>query len=227
MRKIDFSNYNTLTIIGNSNYYKNPFIIKDKISISPGEITTIEGDSGVGKTSFCQLLMLSQYREKIGNKIIFRLQNEMKFIKSKIYLGSLFCLNSQNLLIDGISALEFLEYANPKNKKQIPEVISYLFNENIADNILSKNYNLNDLSGGEFQRLLIARTIISDLKFVFLDETTSGLDNTNEIKCINYLRNQKIGILIISHKGISSNYAKYRYKLIRNENKIDIESISK
>ena len=225
LRKINFRKYNTLSIIGNSNYYKNPFIIKDRISISPGEITTIEGDSGVGKTSFCQLLMLSQYKEKIGNNIIFRLQNEMKFIKSKNYLGSLFCLNSQNLLIDGITALEFLEYANPKNKKQIPEVISYLFNENISDNILSKNYNLNDLSGGEFQRLLIARTIISDLKFVFLDETTSGLDNTNELRCIDYLRNKNIGILIISHKGISKKYANNRYLLRRKEDKIEIENI--
>mgnify|MGYP001313008858 CR=1 FL=1 len=225
LRKINFRKYNTLSIIGNSNYYKNPFIIKDRISISPGEITTIEGDSGVGKTSFCQLLMLSQYKEKIGNNIIFRLQNEMKFIKSKNYLGSLFCLNSQNLLIDGITALEFLEYANPKNKKQIPEVISYLFNENISDNILSKNYNLNDLSGGEFQRLLIARTIISDLKFVFLDETTSGLDNTNELRCIDYLRNKNIGILIISHKGISKKYANNRYLLKRKEDKIEIENI--
>ena len=91
--------------------------------------------------------------------------------------------------------------------------------------ILSKNYNLNDLSGGEFQRLLIARTIISDLKFVFLDETTSGLDNTNELRCIDYLRNKNIGILIISHKGISKKYANNRYLLRRKKGKIEIENI--
>lgn len=218
--------YNTKLIVeGNSDYLKIPFYIKDKIIISSGEITTIEGESGIGKTTFSQLLMLSIFNDQSSNILKFKLQNKIIFDNNQKYLGSLFCLNAQNLLVDGITIYEFLESVNPNKTKEISKVLSDLFNKSMVISIIEKRKKLTELSGGEFQRILIARTILSDAKFVFLDETTSGLDNKNELKSIELLRKKNIGILIISHKGVAKEIAKNRYVLLSKEHKINIEKI--
>ena len=137
-------------------------------------------------------------------------------------MGSLFCLNAQNLLVDGITAFEFLESVNPLKANQISNVLLDLFNKKMVISIINKQKKLTELSGGEFQRILIARTILSNAKFVFLDETTSGLDNINELKSIKLLKEKNIGILIISHKGIAKKYAKNRYILLKLEKEINV-----
>ena len=215
----------SLIIEGNSNYFKIPFYINDAITISPGEITTIEGDSGIGKTTFCQLLMLSKLKDKSENAFKFKLQNKISLDNKNIYLGSLFCLNAQSLLVDGISVYEFLESVNPSKAHEIPIVLSELFNKNMVISIIEKKKQLTELSGGEFQRILILRTILSEARFVFLDETTSGLDNLNELKSINLLREKDIGVMIISHKGIAKKYAKNRYRLLNINNQIIVEKL--
>ena len=135
--------------------------------------------------------MLAKFKKRLDKNILFNLQNKIQFDDLEI-LGSLFCINTQNLLIDGISALEFLESAIKINKKGLKEVFSNLFNKKIVNSIISNELNLNNLSGGEFQRLLNSSgSIISNAKFVFLDETTSGLDDANELKCINLFAESK------------------------------------
>ena len=141
--------------------------------------------------------MLSIFNDQSSNILKFKLQNKVIFDNNQKYLGSLFCLNAQNLLVDGITIYEFLESVNPSKSKEISKVLSALFNKSMVISIIEKRKKLTELSGGEFQRILIARTILSDAKFVFLDETTSGLDNENELKSIDLLRKKNIGILII------------------------------
>tara|TARA_A100001011_G_scaffold130388_1_gene137377 strand:+ start:5627 stop:7294 length:1668 start_codon:yes stop_codon:yes gene_type:complete len=223
--EIEIPNKSILRITGKSCYFKIPFNILDEIRISSGEITTIEGESGIGKTTFCNLLMLSKFITKTDDYSKFELEDNISFEDDKKYLGSLFCLNSQNLLVDGITAYEFLESANPSKRNEISRVLQNLFGKDMVISITEKRKKLTELSGGEFQRLLIARTIISNAKFVFLDETTSGLDNANELKSIELLIQENIGILIISHKGIAKKYAKNRYKLCKLEKQINIESV--
>ena len=220
--RIKISDNSRLLIKGKSNYFEIPFHIKDEIEISSGEITTIEGDSGIGKTTFCQLLMLSKFEYNSFENFKFNLHNKIKLDNNPEYLGSLFCLNAQNLLIDGITVYEFIESVNPSKRKEIENVLLDLFSKKMVISIIEKRKKLTELSGGEFQRILIARTILSKAKFVFLDETTSGLDKANELKSIELLREKNIGILIISHKGIAKRYAKNRYKLIKIENSINI-----
>ncbi len=223
--KIKIPENSELIVNGSSHYLSLPFYIKDEIVISSGEITTIEGESGIGKTTFSNLLMLSTFNNRSSSIFKFSLQDNIKFDNNQKYLGSLFCLNAQNLLVDGITIFEFLESVNPSKREVIPNVLSQLFNNNMVISIIEKRKKLTELSGGEFQRILIARTILSGSKFVFLDETTSGLDNKNELRSIELLREKNIGILIISHKGIAKTFAKNRYILLNKDNKINVEKI--
>lgn len=70
-------------------------------------------------------------------------------------------------------------------------------------------------SGGELQRIAIARAIYKDGQMMILDEATSALDSKNEINIINRIKkkfNNKI-IIIISHKQKLINSCDYKIKL--------------
>lgn len=60
--------------------------------------------------------------------------------------------------------------------------------------------NGSNFSGGQGQRLAIARAIVKKPTFLILDESTSSLDSINEIQIYKNLRKMKITLLIISHR---------------------------
>ena len=70
-------------------------------------------------------------------------------------------------------------------------------------NITFKNKNLSDLSGGEFQRVLIARAIAKQPNFLVLDEPVQGVDFKGEIALYELIKKiseeLNCGILLISH----------------------------
>lgn len=76
---------------------------------------------------------------------------------------------------------------------------------------LSQRY-YSELSGGEKQRVLIARALAQDTRYIFLDESLSQLDINHQIDIMQLLRSinqsQGKGILIISHNlNLAANYA--------------------
>jgi subfamily B ATP-binding cassette protein MsbA len=76
--------------------------------------------------------------------------------------------------------------------------------DEFAERIDSENFKslkINNLSGGQIQRVGIARTLYKDADVIFFDEPTSALDNTNKnffIKQIQEIKKDKI-IIIVSH----------------------------
>lgn len=83
-----------------------------------------------------------------------------------------------------------------KDNKKILEISKLL---NIT-NIL--NTNINDLSGGQKQRINIAKSLILDIKYLILDEPTTGLDpkSREELQDILMtLHNQGVTIIVVSH----------------------------
>ena len=66
-----------------------------------------------------------------------------------------------------------------------------------------KSNNLRDLSGGEFQRVLLARAIAKKPDFLVLDEPVQGVDFTGEVALYSLIKeiseNLNCGILLISH----------------------------
>jgi len=60
------------------------------------------------------------------------------------------------------------------------------------------------LSGGQLQRLAIARAIVTKPKYLFLDEATSALDIITETKILNNIRALGITIVCVAHRLISA-----------------------
>lgn len=167
-----------------------------------GNIYLIKGDSGKGKSTFLNLLMglikfnrgnIYYNNKKFDNFNNYSWFNIISFVPQKMTL-----LN--NNLKDNIT----FSFNDNYDKKKYLEVLKNL---NIYDEFFDrKNEIINEytsnLSGGQAQRIGLARALYRNSQVIFLDEPTSNLDEMNEIKFLNLvagLKKDKI-IIIISHK---------------------------
>ena len=165
--------------------YNNINVLYDiNLKIKNNQITTIVGPSGAGKTTLLQILGTlnkpDDYKNsslEIDNIDIFKLKNNAlsKFRNKKI--GFIFQFHE---LLPEFSALE--NVCIPKlisgeslNKSRI-EGIELLSDLGLKNRI---NHKPSELSGGEQQRVAVARALINNPKIIFADEPTGNLDSEN------------------------------------------------
>ena len=153
-------------------------------------MTAIVGKSGEGKSTILKLINknydVSDGKILIDNNDINDLSEET--IKNNISVVS------QSPYIFNLSIKENIKLANSKatddeivavcKKVQIHNFIMNL--ENGYDTLVGENGVI--LSGGQKQRLAIARALIKKSKIILLDEATSSLDNNNQEKIKNILK---------------------------------------
>lgn len=129
--------------------------------ISHGEILTILGSNGAGKSVLLKTL--------IG---FLPYEGTVTWDK-KYKIGYLPQGLNQLLAKDlPLTVEDFFGLKNPAPKKE--EVIQYLSLVGLAENVLQKITG--NLSGGEFQRVLMAWVLIGQPEILFLDEPTTGID---------------------------------------------------
>lgn len=180
----------------------NVTILKDiSLELRKGEVTVLFGPSGCGKTTLCRNLSLLDYPNKgeieiFGSTYSFPAKKKFEnlpypqigFVYQQLFLWP-HLTNKQNILFA-------LENKNENRQKQFDELIEQL---EIIDII--ERYP-NEVSIGQKQRVAIARTLILNPDFVFLDEITSALDIVQTkkiIALIEKLKNKGVGTLIVTH----------------------------
>ncbi len=160
----------------------------------------VVGPSGSGKTTFMNLLL---GRNNCYTGDIF--YNEMDI--KEISLDSLFEITSfveQNVFVFDDSIINNITMYSNVNEELLDEVIDKAgLKELIKEK--GKNYRCGEngcnLSGGEKQRVSIARALIKKSQLLLLDEATSALDNeTSELIIINLLKIDNIIKIMITHK---------------------------
>ena len=124
----------------------------------------------------------------------------------------------------------FGEDENLINKNQLNSVIEM---SDLGDFVKSLPYGLDTnigekglkISGGQIQRIGIARALYLNPEFLLLDEPTSSLDSASEMQIYQTIKNlkDKVTILIISHKGNMKNICDKVYKLDNKKLKIENE----
>ena len=152
------------------------------LEIKPQEKISLVGSSGSGKSTLFQLLM--RFYDVNSGSILINDHNISNLaIKD---LRDLFSYISQDSFIFSGTVFENIAYAdNNVSREQVEKIIAE--NEALAfinDLPLKLDSFVGEkgikLSGGEKQRISIARAIIKDSPILLLDEATSALDNKNE-----------------------------------------------
>tara|TARA_B100000676_G_scaffold312701_1_gene388302 strand:- start:3535 stop:4203 length:669 start_codon:yes stop_codon:yes gene_type:complete len=170
-------------------------------SINEKEKIALIGPSGAGKTSFLHiagLLELPTSGEVYINNNLINWNSDK--ILSQYRLNDIGFIFQFNNLLDDFNATEntaipFILSGN--SKKLSIEKAEFLLSEVGLEKRL-KSYP-NQLSGGEQQRVAIARSLINDPKIILADEPTGNLDNDSSIKVMNIFNNlvSKYGCSII------------------------------
>ena len=191
------------------------------LSIKKGEFIFLIGASGSGKSTLIKML----YREEKPTKgsVIVGGINVAKLRNSKVYklrrkLGIVF---QDFKLLPKLTVYENVAFALESigmNSKDIrPKVLKALENVGLKEKIRSFP---NQLSGGEQQRVCIARAIVNDPKLLICDEPTGNLDPIISKEIVNILDkiNQESGTTIImaTHDKEIVNKMKKRVILIEN-----------
>ena len=196
-------------------YEKNKSIkVLNEISFNfePGKTYSIMGPSGSGKSTLLNLLSLidtptSGSIEISSNKIKPNNKVENDLIRAK-KIGIIY--QDKNLLSD-FTALENVYLPNlliSKDKQKSMELAKKLI-KNI--NMTSRtNYFPNELSGGENQRIAIARALINDPEIILADEPTGSLDSNNAkliFKILFNLKNKNRIVIFATHNRYFANMA--------------------
>ena len=198
--------------------YEEEQILKDySIRIPEGQIVGIHGASGSGKSTLLKLLMrfwdVQGGQIRISDRDIRNINTE-NLREMESYVTQETCLFhdsiANNIAVGkpGASREEIMEAAK---KASIHDFIMTL-----PEGYDTEVGELGDtLSGGEKQRIGIARAFLHDAPFVLLDEPTSNLDSLNEgmiLKSLKEGRGDKT-VLLVSHRKSTMNVADVVYEM--------------
>ena len=184
---------------------ENKPILKDlNLIVAGGKMTSLVGHSGAGKTTILNLIPRF-YDPKSGD---IKIDNQSIFTKRLSSLRDEISLVSQETTLFDDTVLNNIKYANlDATNEQIKEAAKLSHSEEFIDSLPNKYDTLIGengvrLSGGEKQRISIARAILKKSKIILLDEATSSLDSDTEEKiqeAINYLTKDRT-TLVIAHR---------------------------
>lgn len=186
-------------------YYKGVEVLKDvSFTVKRGEKVAIVGASGSGKSTI-QKLMIGHYESYGGSIKIFgrefhdwnpyKLRDYISTVTQDVYL---FCDTIKENIRYGNLSADDNDIIEAAKKSCAHEFILDL--ENGYDTIVGERGS--KLSGGQCQRLAIARTILKNSPILLMDEPTSSLDTKSEHyvqKAIENLEEEKT-VVIIAHR---------------------------
>lgn len=182
-------------------YRKRTVVDNVSINVKQGEIVGLLGPNGAGKTTTFYM-MVGLVRPNAGQIYLNEknLTREPMYKRARMGIGYLAQEASvfRNLTVreNLESVLQFLSIPKKEIDIKVEKLIEEFGLHKVVD---SKGYSL---SGGERRRTEIARALVTDPKFILLDEPFAGVDpiaveDIQEI--VSGLRHQNIGILITDH----------------------------
>ena len=204
----------------------NPIVVFDNLNleIETNKFISILGRSGSGKSTLLNLIGGIENVDKgniyIGDKNITNLNKDSlaQFRNEEIgYIFQKFILEPSLSVLDNVAIPLVIRGVDKKEReKKAKEVLTIL---NLEDRI---NETVRNLSGGEQQRVCIARALIGDANIILADEPTGNLDYERGQEVLRYLKNislEGMSVILVTHnKEDAYKYSDYVYEI--NDGKI-------
>lgn len=200
--------------------YEDEQILTDySLTMEPGKIVGIHGSSGSGKSTLLKLLM--RFWDTDQGNVLISGQNVKNIPTKKLRDTQSYVTQETHLFHDSIA--NNIAIGKPGASKE--EIIKAAKKASIHDFIISlpKGYDtevgeLGDtLSGGEKQRIGIARAFLHDAPMLLLDEPTSNLDSLNEGIILKSLKEscREKTVVLVSHRKSTMSLADKVFHMAR------------
>lgn len=182
-------------------FKKTDYILRDiNFSLVDGDVLSVLGPNGVGKTTLIKcltgLLPWTRGETFIDGKNISAMKerevwSKISYIPQKRNFSFSYT-GLEMVLFGSTSSLNIFERPSQKEIERAREVMKMIEIDHLADKIA------NEMSGGELQMLLIARSLIKEPKIIILDEPESGLDYKNQIIILDLIKKlSESGVIIV------------------------------
>ena len=181
--------------------YKETLALKDISLVLQGPtITGILGPNGAGKSTLLKSMLGIIPHEGhtfIDDKEMKKSLKKVAYVEQKIHIDYNFPIKVKECVSLGLyPSIPLFHTLKANHWKKVDEALEIVGLSDYADRQISQ------LSGGQFQRVLIARCLVQDAEYILLDEPFVGIDSVSEEIIMNTLRDlKKAGktVLIVHH----------------------------
>ncbi|HKL73225.1 MAG TPA: ABC transporter ATP-binding protein [Candidatus Onthovivens sp.] len=214
----------TISLKNTSLKYENAqeYILEDlNLNITMGKKYLLIGKSGIGKSTFLKLLI---------GKLNYEGSIEVNSIElSKIDKSSLFdqvSYVSQNPYIFNDTILNNVDMMGIHSLSEVQSVIEKV---NLKDFVEKKGINtyiseeISEISGGEKQRICLARALINKPQILLLDEVTASLDKETSLEIEKLITNLDMTLFYVCHKISDQVLKEFDYVIDFNEKNLTIK----
>lgn len=181
-------------------YKDTPALDNINVTLSNSKIIGIVGPNGAGKSTLIKAVLniiSSKGIIKIDDKLSKDQLDIVAYVEQKINIDYNFPIKVRECVSLGIyPKIGLFKNLNKSDWQKVDEALKLVGLEEFS------NRQISELSGGQFQRVLIARCLVQEAKYIFLDEPFVGIDSVSEEIIMNTLRKLRDNghtILIVHH----------------------------
>ena len=203
-----------------SGSHRNIVVLKNvNLKINRGELVSLTGPSGSGKSTLLHIIALLD--QPTSGEVFFKKRsfsksndNEKDLVRKK----GISIIYQQNNLLSDFTALENVliplvnnGYSWKESKKKATKVLSLV---NLSKRL---NHFPSELSGGEQQRVAVARALITEPDLILADEPTGSLDRKTSKEIFSLflkIKSKNRAILYATHNRELSNMADYKLNIL-------------
>lgn len=179
-----------------------PLIKGFNLNLKPGSRVAFVGSSGCGKSTIAKLI--SGLYQPWEGEILFD-GKKMSDIDRSVFTGSLAVVDQDIILFEDTIANNIKMWdTSIENFEMIMAARDASLHEDIMQRDGGYNYRLieggRDFSGGQRQRMEIARVLAQDPTIIILDEATSALDAKTEYEVVKSIKDRGITCIVVAHR---------------------------
>ncbi|MBC6976536.1 metal ABC transporter ATP-binding protein [Streptococcus cristatus] len=170
------------------------------LTIKGPTITGILGPNGAGKSTLIKGMLgivESEGQTFLDRKPMKQELNKIAYVEQKIHIDYNFPIKVKECVSLGLyPKIKLFQRLKASDWEKVARALKIVGLEDFAERQISQ------LSGGQFQRVLIARCLVQEAEYIFLDEPFVGIDSVSEeiiMKTLRQLRKAGKTILIVHH----------------------------